>query len=258
MPRSFVVTTFFILLALLTPTSNALAVPGLTVMPMRVNLDNKQRSDQLTVTNNGTTPRLLHVEAKLWEQGEGKDRYTSTDALLVVPPLLRVEAGDEKVVRLGLRGILSGTREHAFRIFFTEVPPKITKTAGPAVQITVRIGVPVYANAAAPPKATTQAAADAGLTATARLGGAKHVHLTIANLGDRHMVISSMRIYADASKTRLVGEQSEPTALLADTNRALDLGASEPLTLPTLVLTGIGASGEPFDLVVPVMQTGAH
>lgn len=250
------VLTISLLLALLIPTTNALAAAGLSVMPMRVNLDNNQRSAEITVSNSGSVPRLLHVEAMSWEQVDGKDRYAPSEALLVVPPLLRVEAGDEKIVRMGLRGVLSGAREHAFRVFFTEVPPKIGKSAGPAVQITVRLGVPVYANAAGPLK--TMQAAGTGLTASARLSGAKRVRLNLADLGDRHIVVSSIRIYADASKSRLVGEQSETTALLAGASRTLDLNATEPLTLPTLILAGIGESGEPFNLVVPVMQTGAR
>jgi P pilus assembly chaperone PapD len=224
----------------------------LSVRPMRVNLDNSQRSAEITVSNSASTPELLHIEAMSWEQVDGKDHYTPSDMLLVVPPLLRVDGGDEKIVRLALRGLLSGTREHAFRVFLTEVPSKITQSGGPAVQITMRLGVPVYANAHPLQKTQTT---HAELITSAQRNGVKRVHLNLANLGDHHIVISSIRIYTDASKSHLVGEQSATTALLAGTNHAFDLTANEALTLPTLVVEGTGASG-PFDLLVPVMQTG--
>jgi fimbrial chaperone protein len=242
------------LLLALIPKSNALAADGLSVMPMRVNLDNAQRSAEITISNGGPGPEMLRVTAMSWEQVDGKDHYAPSEALLVVPPLLRVDVGDEKVVRLGLRGLLSGTREHAFRIFFTEVPSAVRKSGGPAVQITMRLAVPVYANAGS--LKSTQAA-DAGLTASAQLSGGKRVRLKLADAGDRHVVITSIRMYADASKSRIVGGQSKTEALLAGADRAFDLTANEPLTLPTLVVAGTGATG-PFDLVVPVIQTGAH
>jgi len=242
-----------ILFLTLIPATNARAGSGWNVRPMRVNLDNRQRSAALTIANAGDAPALLHAEAMSWEQVDGKDRYVRSEDLIVVPPLLRVEAGNEKVVRLALRGVLSGTRERAFRIFLTEVPPKISNK-GPAVQVAVRMGIPVYANASS--LKITQAA-DAGVTPSAQLNGKNRIRLNLVNAGDRHIVINTIRIYADASKSRLVGERPSTEALLAGTSRTFALTANAALTLPTLVVEGVGASG-PFDLTVPVMQAGAR
>lgn len=236
------------LLFTLHPTMGALANGSMSVRPMRINLENKQRSAEITVTNGSSTPELLRVEAMSWEQVGGKDLYSPTEELLVVPPLLRVEAGQERVVRLALRGLFSGTHERAYRIFLSEVPLKI-KSEVSNVQIAVRMGVPVYVNAGKLKTAETTA----GLNPSAEIDGAKRIHLQLANDGDRHIVISTIRIYSDISKSRSIGEKNENTVVFAGTSHSFDLAANEALQLPMVLIQGTGANG-PFELTVPVMQ----
>jgi fimbrial chaperone protein len=251
--RALTLTTFLLITTLF--PANALADGGLSVQPTRVNLDTTQRSAEITVSNGNSAAELLRVEAMSWEQVNGKDRYAPTEELLVVPPLLRVEAGDKQIVRLALRGgVLSGTRERTYRIILTEIPSTMRKTAGPTLGLALHFLIPVYANAGS--LKTTKAAA--GLIPSAHLDGMKHVHLTVTNVGDRHVVINAIRMYADASQSRLIAEQSSNTvAVLAGTNHTFDLTAHETLTLPTIVIQGIGANG-PFTLLAPVTQAGVH
>ena len=237
-----------LLLLALHPTIGALADGSFSVRPTRINLENTQRNAEITVTNGGSTPELLRVGAMSWEQVGGKERYAPTDELLVVPPLLRVEAGQERIVRLALRGVLSGTHERSYRIFLTEVPSKI-KSEAPGVQVALRFGIPVYVNAGSPK--TTEGTA--GLEPSAEIDGAKRIHLQLANGGERHVVISTIRIYSDISKSRSVGEKNVNTALLAGAYHSFELTANEALRLPMVLVQGTGANG-PFELTVPVMQ----
>lgn len=226
--------------------------PNFSVRPIRVDLDNDQRTASLTVSNGGDTPRLVRVEADAWEQPNGADRYTpAKDDIIVVPPILSVAAGQEKIVRLGLRHFLSGTRERTYRVFITDIPPKtFARTSG--VQVAFRMGVPVFANAVSQAPA---GAADTGLSFSARLTGRNRLHLTLTNAGDRHVRLSDAQLYADASKRQVLGSQKLPSYLLAGVERSLDITTSKNLVLPTLTVSGEGSNG-PFTAVVPVMAAG--
>jgi fimbrial chaperone protein len=221
--------------------------PNFSVRPIRVDLDNEQRIGSLTVSNGGDVPRLVRVEADVWEQVNGIDRYTpAKDDLIIVPPILSIEAGQDKLVRLGLRHFLSGTRERTYRVFITDIPPKKFRSSG--VQVAFRMSIPVFVN---PVSQAPAGSADAGLTWSARLTGRNHVHVLVVNAGNRHVRLSDARIYADASKQQLVGMQTLPSYLLAGAERSFDLTASKSLVLPTLLISGAGA--DPFNVVVPVM-----
>jgi fimbrial chaperone protein len=223
---------------------------GILVMPTRIHLNNSARSSEITITNNNTSQQLIRVDARSWEQKNGRDVYAPTTDILVVPPVLSIAPGQEKVIRLGMRTVLSGMRERAFRIYVTQVASKIKGQA--AIGLSVRLGVPVYVSASSESDASESTSS---IVESAQLKGLTQVNLTVDNQGNKHIVINALQLYSDATKTKSLAEQSTPTAILSGTKRSFIITAHKALTLPTLVIEGTNANG-PFSLTVPVMQAG--
>lgn len=223
---------------------------GVNVRPLRIDLSNDQRGSSITVDNGQTAPEIMRVEVDAWDQSSGSDRYVRSTDLLVVPPVLDIAPQQGRVVRLALRSLVSGSRERAYRVFVTEVPPQIKQTQGAQVQVAYRIGIPVFVNAG---KVSTNAPADGGAQWKARLIDSKHIRISVTSASDTHIRINGTKIYADASKAQLLADQQVSEYLLAGASRSFDIAASKPLDLPTIVVEGAGAAG-PFSVVVPVAK----
>jgi len=222
----------------------------LNVRPIRVDMSNDERSTAITVTNENETPELLRVEGNTWDQNSGNDAYApSDDQLFIVPPVLSIDPGQSKVIRLGLREPASGPRERAFRVFITQVPSALSE--GGEVKIAFRVGIPIFVTTRALPSSKKPNAAPL-LAWTAKLDGPRRVHLSVQNLGNTHVHIDAVHIYADASQHHLVGDVSLSDYVLAGAARTFDLTAPADLTLPTIVVEGRDTSNETFLAAVPV------
>jgi fimbrial chaperone protein len=223
---------------------------SVNVRPLRVDLSNEQRSSAITVDNGQAAPEIMRVEVDAWDQRSGSDRYVRSTDLLVVPPVLSIAPQHGKVVRLALRSLVSGSREQAYRVFVTEVPPQIKQAQGAQVQVAYRIGIPVFVNAG---KVSASAPVNGGAQWKARLIDSKRIRISVASASDTHIRINETKIYADASKEELLADQPVSEYLLAGATRSFDIAASKPLELPTIVVEGAGAAG-PFSVVVPVAK----
>src|SRR5205809_674054 len=107
---------------LLAATSTALA-GRFSVAPIRVDLGAGLRIGAVTVTSEDDHPLVFKNSPSLWTQNaDGGDVYTSSTDLVVTPPLLRVEAGEPRIVRIGtLRD--PGEVERSYRVFLEEQAP---------------------------------------------------------------------------------------------------------------------------------------
>jgi P pilus assembly chaperone PapD len=74
---------------------------SLAVSPVRVELTNTERTAVNTVENHRAVARLYQLEAVAWTQSGGEDVYAPTRELIVVPPVFRLAAGQNQIVRLG-------------------------------------------------------------------------------------------------------------------------------------------------------------
>jgi fimbrial chaperone protein len=82
-----------------------------------------------TVTNGGTAPVNVQIDAKAWEQDPvAGDREIPTDALIIAPRVMTVAPGERRPARIALRD-RKRAREAAFRVTVTEVPPPPTPGA---------------------------------------------------------------------------------------------------------------------------------
>jgi len=84
----------------------AAAAPALagrfSVAPIRVDFGAGLRIGAVTVTSEDDHPLVFKNTPSLWTQNaDGGDVYTPTSDLVVTPPLLRVETGEPRIVRIG-------------------------------------------------------------------------------------------------------------------------------------------------------------
>lgn len=139
--------------AVLAASAAAQAAPGgVSVSPVRVDLDARQRSAALTLTNTGTRSYRFQIEPMRWTQdASGEDLYTPATELLANPPLLELAPGTSRVVRVGLLGPQPQTVEAAYRLYITEIP-QTQAVESTGLQILLRLGVPLYVAPAQSPR----------------------------------------------------------------------------------------------------------
>ena len=160
---------------------------GISISPVRIDLQPKQHAAAITVSNAGSDEKLIQVETMDWTHPMGEDRYVPARGLVVNPPLFRLAAGASQVVRIGLARQVQpdAAVEKAFRLFVQELP-KQTASQSSQLQMLLRIGVPVFIKPLQPARADLQWT----LSRTGDAGLALHVH----NKGSLHERVSNLKL----------------------------------------------------------------
>jgi len=151
------------------------------VDPVRIDLDETQKSSSLMLRNNDQEPTVIQVSLMAWSQIDGEDVYTPTKDVLITPPIVPIQAGSEQLLRLALRRPLDPQKELTYRIFLQEVPPP-PRPGFRGLQVALRMSVPIFANAnqALRPKMEWKSAyiaKDHALRVELINSGAAHLHL---------------------------------------------------------------------------------
>ena len=119
------------------------AVASWRVIPIRIDLDARNKTGSVKVINEGDTPISFQLSASRWTQDEeAKDLYENTEELVFFPRILTVPAGEERMVRAGFK-VPATDREKAYRLFIEQIPEKTPDSAA-QVSILIRFGVPVF------------------------------------------------------------------------------------------------------------------
>jgi fimbrial chaperone protein len=114
------------------------------VVPIRVELSARARTDVVTIVNNGDDPLFFEMRTVEWSQDEeGKDKYTETGDLVFFPKNISVPPKNERIVRVGAKSPQTGT-EKTYRLFIREIPEPKKKTEGTGVAIAIEFGVPIF------------------------------------------------------------------------------------------------------------------
>jgi fimbrial chaperone protein len=115
-----------------------------SVAPIRVDFNAGTRIGAVTVTSEDDHPLVFRNSPSTWTQNaDGGDVYTPTSDLVVTPPLLRVETGEPRIVRIGtLRE--PGDVERSYRVFLEEQAPANPEGTGATIAVVIKFGVPVF------------------------------------------------------------------------------------------------------------------
>src|ERR1035441_3937596 len=140
--RSLAVAKALAAILVIPMTSLAAGAQALAVLPVNILVQPGQKAATLTVTNQGTTETAIQIRAFAWNQPDGADQLTTSDAVVVSPPLASIAAGATQVIRIILRQSPQSS-EDTYRILVDQIPPK----AEPGVvHIVLRMSIPIFAD----------------------------------------------------------------------------------------------------------------
>jgi fimbrial chaperone protein len=132
-----------VLLWLLAGFSGNAGAATLRVAPLQVNLDLKQPIGRVEIFNDGSTETLVDLRVLAWTQAGERDQLNPTQDVVAYPPVARIAAGKQQVVRVGFRRPeLVGAVERAYRLVVTELPP--AGGAKSTLQFQLRLLIPVF------------------------------------------------------------------------------------------------------------------
>jgi fimbrial chaperone protein len=211
------------------------AMPGraqsLSVLPVNVLMQPGQSAATLTVTNQAGAVTSIQVRVYSWNQDGGEDHLTSSDAVVVSPPIASIPPGATQVVRLILRQPPQG-REATYRILVDQIPP----AAEPGiVRVVLRLSIPIFAEpvSRALPLVRFQVESDAG-----------QIYLVAANHGLRHEAIRNIVLSTTDGRRFLLDRGTLPYVLAGATRRwHITAGDSLPQPGATLRLTAHADAG---------------
>ena len=204
---------------------------SLAVLPVNVNLAPGQSTTTMSVTNQANSETAIQIRAYAWIQSNGEDQLTSSDAVLVSPPIASIAPGATQVVRLVLRKTPQG-QEATYRILVDQIPPP----AEPGVvHVVLRLSIPIFAQPAsrAVPHVQFHVENDAG-----------HLFLVGINDGLRHETIRDIVLSTSDGRT-LKPEPGESPYILAGVTRRWAIATQDFAPHPgeTLRLTAHSDAG---------------
>jgi fimbrial chaperone protein len=149
--------------------------------PTRVQLSEREPSATITLQNDGDESARFQLSAFAWEQdSDGQPSYLPTEDVVAFPPLLTLEPGAKRAIRVGMT-TRSSAREKAYRIFLEELPPPPDPDRRPEAQqvrVLTRLGLPVFV-------APTRPAGAQRVELGAMVSG--HLTLAVWNDGNVHL-----------------------------------------------------------------------
>jgi fimbrial chaperone protein len=117
-----------------------------SVTPVRIFFSPRERAVAITVSNEADVPVALQVSLYEWGQkADGSDDLAPTDDLILAPPLIRLAAKAQQVVRLALLRAPDSARQLSYRMILREVPEALGPRASSMdVPVALALSLPVF------------------------------------------------------------------------------------------------------------------
>lgn len=128
--------------------SGTAAASGLQVTPVTLTLQQNQRAEGLWLSNSGDSPVNAQVRVFHWSQSGYSDQLSSSQGLVISPPMLNIPPGGRQLIRVIRTGPPTKV-EDAYRLSINELPPSTAKKN--SLQFVLHYSVPVFIQ---PPGAT--------------------------------------------------------------------------------------------------------
>lgn len=133
--------------------AGATSVQGqLQAGPTLLELRGGAEATRLMLSNPGEREVAAQIQIFAWSQVEGEDRLTETEDIGVSPPIVRVPAGGEQLIRLVRLGAPAGGEDRPYRVVVEELPLDDLPATG-RVEMRMRYVIPLFDRAlgATPP-----------------------------------------------------------------------------------------------------------
>lgn len=167
----------------------AVSAASLQITPIRADLPAGPGAAALTLRNRGDTPIHAQVRVFRWQQRDGDDVLEPTTEAVASPPLVRIAAGGEQLVRIVRPGATEADGETTYRLVIDELPDATGADEPPAttgVRVQLRYSVPVFAgtpaNAPRPPLQFALAREPDAWVLSARNTGRMHAQISQVHL----------------------------------------------------------------------------
>lgn len=216
-PVGLILSTLLVLFFLQTEEGRA---STFNVSPLKIVLSGRSSSALLEITNQSAEPLRLQLSVSSWDQSPtGQMLLQETEAIILFPPLLTIEPGEKRKVRLGAVTPRDLT-EKSYRIVLEELPP-LADSSAPAdnqIRVLTRMTIPVFLQ---PPKRMT----------SGQISDLTMHHATasfeIRNTGNTHFSVQQIELVgAGATGQPLLTRQIDGWYILAGGTRRYDLPLS--------------------------------
>jgi len=122
MNKIYLIIRFFLILFFVTIT-NANAT---SITPVAIEINDEVKINSITYTNDSKFEVLVQPSQKLWTQEGGKDKYTDTSDLLIVPSFVKIAPGQKQVFRVTKRD-KNEAEPRAYRLILEDVSDDVSE-----------------------------------------------------------------------------------------------------------------------------------
>ncbi|WP_051277941.1 fimbrial biogenesis chaperone [Solimonas flava] len=155
---------------------------GLGVSPILLEFDARSPAQALWLRNAGAQPLRGQLRAFAWTQESGEDHLTPTRELVLSPPMLELEAGQQQLVRVIRTGAYPD-HEQAYRILVNELPAS-AENGHQGLNFVMEFSVPVFVGGRGAPALDWSLRADGGARLGVRNSGSTRAQLSELTLLD--------------------------------------------------------------------------
>ena len=154
------------------------------VFPLKLELNSKTKTTLFKITNTGNTSVTVQLETASWAQDElGDDKYEDTQDIVYFPKIVKVEAGQQRIIRVGYKGKKVRSIEKTYRIFAQELPELGDKKG--ALKFSLRFSVPIFVLASG-------AESEAKVESASLING--QLKVLVKNSGTEHFVVKGIKV----------------------------------------------------------------
>lgn len=154
----------------------------LQIAPVLIDVAAPAAATSVSVTNAGQDSVSLQARLFRWGQKEGRDAFFRTKAVVVSPPILKLDPGKSGTIRIVRLDKSTVRGEEAYRLLIDELPKPATANRT-TVKMVVRHSIPVFFSAAnATPAPTQWSVSQSGGTVTVRASNPGQKRLKVSKL----------------------------------------------------------------------------
>lgn len=138
--------SLLVLAALVLSITGGAHAASLQVAPTSVVVQARENASGLTLSKTGNANLHAQVRVYRWTQVDGEDRLEETREVAVSPPMIKLAAGAQQLVRI-IRLGAPGQAEASYRVIVDELPVDAGGDGGaakPGLQFALRYSVPVF------------------------------------------------------------------------------------------------------------------
>ena len=135
---------FYIIIFILGFNFNVYAT---TITPVAIELNDQTKVNSITYTNDSKFEVLVQPSQMLWTQENGKDKYSHTSDLLIVPAFVKIPAGQKQIFRVTRRD-KNEAEPKAYRLILEDVSEDVsdalTENQSSVIRFKFNHNLPVY------------------------------------------------------------------------------------------------------------------